>query len=72
MSGKFLQDSTEANNFLAILGNILQLLTKSNNFWQLLAILESYLEHFILFVTYKWAEEVRVFVSRKPFQPNAM
>jgi hypothetical protein len=32
----------------------------------------AYSQHFIFFATFKWAEEARVFVTGKPFQPDVM
>ncbi len=32
----------------------------------------SYLQHFILFVTYEWAQQPKVFVPGKTFQPSAL
>jgi len=33
---------------------------------------EMYSQHSIVFVTYEWAQQVRVFVPGKPFQPSIM
>ncbi len=33
---------------------------------------ELYSQHFILFITYKWAQQGRVFVNDQPFLPSVI
>ncbi len=34
--------------------------------------MDPYLQHFIFFVTYEWAQYVRMFVPGKSYQPSEM